>query len=67
MRSERKMQTNLHFSEPRGGKACEAGLKRKAELTPNREQRVLAHFAEVRRKKSLRSRIKTENFCLDSS
>ena len=31
MRSERKKQIYLHFSESRGGKACEAGLKRKAE------------------------------------
>ena len=28
MRSERKKQIYLHFSEPQGGKACKAGLKR---------------------------------------
>ena len=31
MRSERKKQIYLHFSEPQGRKACVAGLKRKAE------------------------------------
>ena len=41
MRSERKKQIYLHFSEPRGGKACKAGLKRKAEnfFTEYRVQR----------------------------
>ncbi len=62
MRSERKKQIYLHFSEPQGRKAHAVGLKRKAELTPNRGQRLLADYAEVRRKKSLRSRIKAENF-----
>ena len=31
LRSEGRGQTRLHYAEPRGGKACEAGLKRKAE------------------------------------
>ena len=31
MRSERKKQIYLHFSEPQGRKACVAGLKRKTE------------------------------------
>ena len=33
----------------------------KTELTTNRGQRLLADYAEVRRRKSLRSRIKAEN------
>ncbi|MBQ5396588.1 MAG: hypothetical protein IIU59_06890 [Alistipes sp.] len=36
----------------------EKRAKMKDEPTPNRGQRVLAHFVEVRRRKSLRSRVK---------
>ena len=36
-RSESRGQTCLHYAEPRGGKACEAGLTDAAE----REQRVV--------------------------
>jgi len=36
-------------------------LEWKTELTPNRGQRLLADYAEVRRKKSLRSRIKAKS------
>jgi len=35
--------------------------KKEENGTLNREQRVLAHFAEVRRKKSPRRGVKTEN------
>ena len=64
MRSERKKQIYLHFSEPQGRKACAAGLKRKTENfeffgfrlewengTPrlSREQRLLADYAETKR------------------
>ena len=35
--------------------------KKEENGTLSRAQRVLAHFAEARRRKSLRSRIKTEN------
>ena len=42
---------------------CRDGaVKPEGQPTPNREQRLLADYAEVRRRKSLRSRIKTENF-----
>ena len=42
---------------------CRDGaVKPEGQATPNRAQRMLAFYAEVRRSKSLQSRIKAENF-----